>query len=182
MTVDSPHLILDTPLFRGIEHEGPNQGARTLFIASSQVTMRNIKGHLPTVDHVYFGAGRLSPIAYELCHAVLEYRPCKKLTLEVSCLPAQEKLSLLQLHTAAAQAASADRILFVLTARMQLPSGKEFASWPDAVATFTDLEQQGVNVALKIDNGKYVRVLHKDKLYVNPLDVSYAADLRLPLL
>lgn len=176
-TTDSPHLVLDSPLFRGVELEGPYRGLKTLFIASAEVTLSNVQGYLPTVEAVYFGAGRLGSVNWELLRQTAGLGT-HLVTVELGRRPLND----IEQCLLSVDALRRSRHLVVLTAEMRLPSGAHHSFWPEATMHADTLRALGLSAAVKQDDGKCVTLTYKGQTFVNRIDVTYADDVRLPLL
>ena len=75
-------------MFYGIEYEGPLRGKRTLFVQGdiSLVTIEEAVGFLnnrgPSVQHIYFGAGRLSQVNMATVRAACYNELAQYITVE----------------------------------------------------------------------------------------------------
>lgn len=167
---DHAVLILDAPLFAGIEAEGPFKGEPTLFVADPTLVLSNIAPYLARVAAVYLGSARLQPINFDLARDLLGkgVRLCFEIGNDVDASAAIEVV-----------AGSSSEHHLVFTEVMLKPDGTVVVQWPRAKHFYQLAFTMGLTCSLKQDDGQTVCLLHRGRGYINAIDAAYAADVRL---
>lgn len=171
MNDDHAVLILDAPLFRGIEAEGPFKGERVLFVADPKLELKNIAVYLKSVDAVYLGSARLQPINFDLAQDLADssnVRICFEIADLMSAVQAMELL-----HRYPERSHH-----LVFTELMKKPNGAVVADWPGAFYHYQLAMSKGLCTSLKTDDGFTVTLQHGDKVFANQINADYAEDER----
>lgn len=167
MERDIHGIITGVRLFKGIEHEGPRRSMSTLFVASPDVTYDEVLKH--TTGHIYFGAGRLTPINEDVVRRVLR-ESFDLVTVEYGSL--EQAVSFLK----ASRNFDMHRLLVVFTCRMVLSDGRVHTATVSAEEK-ASLMLAYPNLGWKTDDGESVTVELVYASYTNSLKDAYGADI-----
>lgn len=169
---DHPELILDAPLFFGIEQEGPRKGMRTLFVNGPDVPIFDIllAAEKYEAEQVYLGAARCSPWNQAQFQTILRDTELK-VSVECPMFTVQTVSSLITFIEAQLEAGFGDRFLMIATLLMLKP-GELVPLFSietgDAFALAAHLMNRCPNnVVLKIDAGQIVHILGAKDSYSN---------------
>ena len=182
---DHACLILDEPLFGGIEQEGPRKGLRTLFIAGDKITFSQVEPLLGEFDQVYLGSGRLTPVSMDLLDELASV-PSLRISVETSSKEVANKLMTKVHELADAYPSEADKVLVVFTTEMKRPDGTDAIDLPvldrvdESIYNWYAFDHPA-SVSMKVDDGTKVVITHQGRTYVNDFTAGYADDFPIKL-
>ena len=181
---EHPGVILDAPLFFGIELEGPRKGMPTIFVKGTETPLLDICYAIDKYEakQVYFGSGRLSEWSVEQVVTLLTMQDRKDLlaTIEVGARMDGDLLALASiLNSLPPEVLS--RCLFVVTLLMMLPDFTMHSAYHgNMISAGVLLQQFPGNVVLKLDVGTVVHVLGPNESFTNGFS-DYSQDVRVTL-
>ena len=158
-------IIIGARLFRGIEREGPRVGLDTLFIASPDVTISEIREQKPV--GLYFGAGRLTKININVLRHFVE-DPEYMVTLESSNL---------NLIAAVLKDPTTEPSVLCILAKSRSTMQSTMRLCDATDASIDALAAMYPNqMGIKSENETQVTINFGTRRYVTPLNSDYAED------